>query len=151
MPENVAYIWPNRSRLYCDTRPLLPTPHNDNIQLPHRDIVSLHNAGLRIKDIAATVPNPPKARTLTRADIAKDKDRPPEASLSGRFSARDQEYRERLGVFSPAIRQKDSKMATAVIDVLRYKSVAQLFHVSIKTRTALYNANCSHKGNRRQY
>lgn len=134
MPENVAYIWASRAQVYCNEYLSLPAPTNNNIKLSHREIANLHNAGFRIKDIAATVPNPPKARALDRDGVVnKDRvDRPPHASLEGRFSERDQNYRERLGVFSPVNRVEGSKKSARVYEMLQYKSIGQLFHVSNK-------------------
>jgi hypothetical protein len=132
MQENIAYIWPKRAVLYCDSQPSLPPLDDDNLKLPHRDIVSLSNAGFEIKEIAATVTNAPKARALRRAEIsdAEETDRKPEASLCGRFSQRDQDYRQKLGTFSTSIRKEGSKKAVKIYNVLKDKSVAQLFHVS---------------------
>lgn len=121
MPENVAYIWPDRALVYCVERPSLPDPDQDNLWIPHRQIVMLRNAGFMVRELAATVPNPPKT----------DSGRAAIDSLQGRFSERDQNYRVVLGVFSAVRRVQGSDKDIKVYDILKFKSIGQLFHVSI--------------------
>lgn len=121
MPENVAYIWPDRALVYYMERPSLPDPDQDNLWIPHRQIVMLRNAGFMVKELAATVPDPPKT----------DSGRAAIDSLQGRFSERDQNYRVVLGVFSAVRRVQGSDKDIKVYDILKFKSIGQLFHVSI--------------------
>jgi hypothetical protein len=137
MPETVAYIWPKRALIYCDSHLSLPAPHVDNNALPHREIVALHNAGFKVKEIAATVPNPSPARPLAgKGGVEPDPNRTPRApasSLGGKLSQRDQSYRVHLGVFNTCIRKEESKTGDAIHEKLEGKSWGQLFHVSTKT------------------
>ncbi|RDI85226.1 hypothetical protein Vi05172_g4751 [Venturia inaequalis] len=128
MPENVAYIWADRARVYCKDRPALPAPDDNNYKLAHRDVVSLHNAGYTLKEIGATVPRPPaKSQNIKENDPGKEpRDGAPR--LGGRISERDQKFRERIGTFSPVIREQDSVKSENVYGVLQYKSFGNLFH-----------------------
>lgn len=133
MQENVAYIWPDRARVYCKDRPALPALNDDNYKLAHRDVVSLHNAGYALKDISATVPRPPpKSENIKENDSSKVP-RGDAPRLGGRISERDQKFRERIGAFSPVIRDQESVKSEKVYDLLQYKSFGNLFHVSLRS------------------
>ncbi|QDS76496.1 hypothetical protein FKW77_005348 [Venturia effusa] len=120
MPENVAYIWPERSRMYCIKSYTLPDPDQENIDMPHREITKFRNAGFTVKAIAETVIDPPKTNHESNREAIN--------SLEGRLSERDQNYRVVLGVFSNVRRKMGSGKDSNVYDILEWKSVAQLFH-----------------------
>ncbi|TLD18941.1 hypothetical protein E2P81_ATG01669 [Venturia nashicola] len=126
MPENVAYIWPGRAKMYCIMGLSLPAPHEDNLWMPHRKIVSLRNDGFMNKKISETVLEP--AVKLSETESQGTDARTNNLKLANSFSERDQVYRVRLGVFGPVIRKQGCAKSREVLDILQYKSIGGLFH-----------------------
>jgi len=148
-PESALYIWGDRSKLYCKKAPL-PVNSNDNNLLSGRDIASLRNAGYSLPEIVATIPVITPKRELKRKAGQADQEyspKKPDCRLSlekickNRFSKRDQDWREKNGIFCKFTRTADAKRISAIYNVLQYMSTAQLFHVSSSRQQITFPPN----------